>query len=91
MPECHAEDIAAARNPLRSEIQKRKREAWREFLVENSGCTKDLWSTYKRLTKPAKTQPIVFITTEEDGIVEDPETISKKLFAKFFPDGPNLT
>ena len=85
-----AEDIASKRDQLRQAIQARKREAWREFLVENTGCTRDLWSTYKRLTKPGKTQPISFLTTEEDGIIEDPQLISAKLFGKFCPDGPPL-
>ena len=77
-----------ARNHLRTLIRTRKREAWREFLVDNSGCTRDLWQTFKRITKPSKAQNIAFLTTNEGEVLENPDSISEGLFSKFFPTAP---
>ena len=83
------EDAEVARKNLRAIIRTRKREAWREFIVEKSGCTKDLWQTFKRITKPSKTQNIAFITTGEGEVVEDPERICERLFEKILPINPS--
>ena len=82
------EDMEKARNHLRTLIRTRKREAWREFLVDNSGCTRDLWQTFKRITKPSKAQNIAFLTTNEGEVLENPDSISAGLISKFFPPAP---
>ena len=45
IPACLLEEVASARTHLQSVIRARKREAWREFLIDNSITTRDLWST----------------------------------------------
>ena len=75
---------------LQSAIRARKRETWREFLVDHSGSTKDLWATYKRLTKPTRVDKLTFLTTESGNTVEEPSKISDLLFQKFFQSNPNI-
>ena len=77
--------VNTARTRLQTLIRTRKRAAWREFLVDNSGCTRDLWQTFKRITKPSKAQNLAFLTTIEGEVLENPASISEGLFSKFFP------
>ena len=88
LPDFLLAEIAAARSHLQSVIRGRKREAWKDFLADNSSTTRDLWSTYKRLTKPTGVEKIAFLTIGNGELVEDPSEISGLLFQKFFPSSP---